>query len=186
MAVRLVVHALLARCRDDAEVLVFEDHLVDVRIALGDGDHQNGKGLVLFLYINFSIRDRDIRGYIAMLMDLPALAAMRSLIADFIKRYLPPEPAAAFDATNSMNELGQLAGPLFASIENSGVPVAVTDPRLPDTPFVFVNAASSRLTGHALSDIGGKSWLTLHGSESDRKSLDRLETAMVEGGQIQP
>jgi chemotaxis protein CheC len=44
--------------------------------------------LVLFLYINFSIRDRDIRGYIAMLMDLPSLAALKLLIEDFIARVM--------------------------------------------------------------------------------------------------
>jgi len=43
-------------------------------------------GVVLFLYINFAINDRDIRGYIAMLMDLPSLQALRTLIADFIER----------------------------------------------------------------------------------------------------
>jgi chemotaxis protein CheC len=43
-------------------------------------------GVVLFLYINFAINDRDIRGYIAMLMDLPSLQALRGLIADFIER----------------------------------------------------------------------------------------------------
>jgi len=43
-------------------------------------------GLVLFLYINFSVRDRNIRGYIAMLMDLPSLATLKVLIADFIAR----------------------------------------------------------------------------------------------------
>ncbi len=42
--------------------------------------------LVLFLYINFSVRDRNIRGYIAMLMDLPSMAALKTLIADFIDR----------------------------------------------------------------------------------------------------
>ncbi|MBI1684978.1 chemotaxis protein CheX [Caulobacter hibisci] len=47
--------------------------------------HADG-GVVLFLYINFAINDRDIRGYIAMLMDLPSLQALRSLIADFIER----------------------------------------------------------------------------------------------------
>ena len=30
--------------------------------------------LVLFLYINFSLLDREIRGYIALIMDLPSLA----------------------------------------------------------------------------------------------------------------
>ncbi len=45
-----------------------------------------GDGVVLFLYINFAINDRDIRGYIAMLMDLPSLQALKTLIADFIER----------------------------------------------------------------------------------------------------
>jgi chemotaxis protein CheC len=42
--------------------------------------------VVLFLYINFAINDRDIRGYIAMLMDLPSLQALKELISDFIER----------------------------------------------------------------------------------------------------
>jgi chemotaxis protein CheC len=42
--------------------------------------------VVLFLYINFAINDRDIRGYIAMLMDLPSLQALKALIAGFIER----------------------------------------------------------------------------------------------------
>jgi chemotaxis protein CheC len=41
-------------------------------------------GLVLFLYINFSILDLDIRGYIAMLMDLPSLEKLKVLLAEFI------------------------------------------------------------------------------------------------------
>jgi chemotaxis protein CheC len=42
--------------------------------------------VVLFLYINFAINDRNIRGYIAMLMDIPSLEALRGLIGDFIVR----------------------------------------------------------------------------------------------------
>ncbi len=42
--------------------------------------------LVLFLYINFSVQDRNIRGYIAMLMDLPSMTALKILIAEFIDR----------------------------------------------------------------------------------------------------
>jgi chemotaxis protein CheC len=48
-------------------------------------------GLVLFLYINFSVKTRDIRGYIAMVMDLPSLAALKVLIDDFIKRVIGTE-----------------------------------------------------------------------------------------------
>lgn len=43
-------------------------------------------GVVLFLYINFAVSDRNIRGYIAMLMDLPSLDTLKMLIRDFIER----------------------------------------------------------------------------------------------------
>lgn len=52
---------------------------------LGDG---SAEGVVLFLYINFAISDRDIRGYIAMLMDLPSLGALKGLIGEFIDRVM--------------------------------------------------------------------------------------------------
>lgn len=44
--------------------------------------------LVLFLYINFAVRERDIRGYIAMLMDLPSLESLKVLIDGFVERAL--------------------------------------------------------------------------------------------------
>jgi len=47
---------------------------------------------VLFLYINFSVRDRDIRGYIAMIMDLPSLDILKQLIAAFIERVTQDVP----------------------------------------------------------------------------------------------
>jgi chemotaxis protein CheC len=43
-------------------------------------------GLVLFLYIDFAVRKRDIRGYIAMLMDLPSLQTLKELLGEFIER----------------------------------------------------------------------------------------------------
>jgi len=42
--------------------------------------------IVMFLYINFAIRQRDIRGYIAMLMDMPSMAALRVLLDEYIER----------------------------------------------------------------------------------------------------
>jgi chemotaxis protein CheC len=41
---------------------------------------------VLFIYINFAVRRRDIDGYIAMLMDLPSLEALQVLLRAYIKR----------------------------------------------------------------------------------------------------
>lgn len=42
--------------------------------------------VVLFLYIDFRVNARDIRGYIAMLMDLPSLTSLRKLLAEFIRQ----------------------------------------------------------------------------------------------------
>ena len=51
----------------------------------------SSEGLVLFLYINFSVRDRSIRGYIAMVMDMPSLGALKLLVGDFIERVMDDE-----------------------------------------------------------------------------------------------
>jgi chemotaxis protein CheC len=56
---------------------------------------QSSDGLVLFLYINFSVRNRDIRGYIAMLLDLPSLETLKQLIAEFIERVIGTEGEVA-------------------------------------------------------------------------------------------
>ncbi|HEX3989931.1 MAG TPA: chemotaxis protein CheX [Acetobacteraceae bacterium] len=42
--------------------------------------------LVLVLYINFTMNHRDITGYIAMLMDLPALRELQTLLRDLVLR----------------------------------------------------------------------------------------------------
>lgn len=50
------------------------------------------EGFVLFLYINFSVRDHDIRGYIAMIMDLPSLEVLKTLVTAFIERVTQEAP----------------------------------------------------------------------------------------------
>lgn len=48
---------------------------------------QNAKDArVLFLYINFSIHHRDLRGYIAMTMDMPSLQSLKELLGEFIEQ----------------------------------------------------------------------------------------------------
>lgn len=42
--------------------------------------------VVMFLYINFAMKKRDIQGYIVMLMDMPSLTALKGLLAEFIQR----------------------------------------------------------------------------------------------------
>jgi chemotaxis protein CheC len=55
---------------------------------------QQDKDAVLFLYIDFNVMDRDIRGYITMLMDLPALETLKSLIRGYIERTTGERPAS--------------------------------------------------------------------------------------------
>ena len=52
------------------------DALFDVRAGSGE--------LVLFLYIDFTIKNRDVRGFIALLMDLPSISALKHIVRDFI------------------------------------------------------------------------------------------------------
>jgi chemotaxis protein CheC len=42
--------------------------------------------IVMFIYINFALRHRDIAGYIAMLLDMPSIAALKTLLNDYIGR----------------------------------------------------------------------------------------------------
>lgn len=49
-------------------------------------DEAEEDGLVLFLYIDFAVRKRDIRGYIAMIMDIPSLEKLKELLDEFIAR----------------------------------------------------------------------------------------------------
>ncbi len=54
--------------------------LFETRTSDPDGD------LVLFLYIDFTIKSRDMRGFIALLMDLPSIKALKEIVGDFIER----------------------------------------------------------------------------------------------------
>ena len=42
--------------------------------------------VVMFLYIDFAVRQRDIKGYVALLLDMPSLEALRGLLQEFIAR----------------------------------------------------------------------------------------------------
>jgi chemotaxis protein CheC len=51
---------------------------------------------VLFIYINFVVRERDIKGYIAMLLDLPSMLTLKGMLGEFIERVgedkIAPQP----------------------------------------------------------------------------------------------
>jgi chemotaxis protein CheC len=43
------------------------------------------ESLVVFLHIKFDISQQHVQGYVALMMDVPSIAALRSLIAAFVK-----------------------------------------------------------------------------------------------------
>jgi chemotaxis protein CheC len=49
------------------------------------------QNLVLFLHIKFEISTKEIRGYVALLMDIPSVDELRLLIADFIASATKPK-----------------------------------------------------------------------------------------------
>ncbi|CAO3430772.1 chemotaxis protein CheC [Azospirillum doebereinerae] len=59
----------------------------------------NSDDLVLFLYIDFSIRSRSIRGYIALLMGVSSLESLKQLIHGFIEGIASPTPSAEIPST---------------------------------------------------------------------------------------
>lgn len=50
---------------------------------------------VLFLYIDFKIKRRDVHGFIALLMDLPSIAALKAIVNDFIHAIEDQSPGHA-------------------------------------------------------------------------------------------
>jgi chemotaxis protein CheC len=42
--------------------------------------------VVVFVSIHFSLKGREISGYVAMVMDLQSLSSLKQLVADYIKR----------------------------------------------------------------------------------------------------
>ena len=49
---------------------------------------------VLFIYINFVVKQRDIQGFLAMILDLPSLVTLRNLLDAYIERSTGQSPAA--------------------------------------------------------------------------------------------
>ena len=53
-------------------------------------DHMTSSpdGVVLFLYINFLVDQLNVRGYIALMMDMPSLRTLKEVIGNFVDRAL--------------------------------------------------------------------------------------------------
>ena len=94
------------------------------------------------------------------------------------------DAARAEAAARSTRELECVAGPLFATIRQSGMAIAVTDPRLPDNPIVFANAAFLRLTGYALEEVMGRNCRFLQDGKADPDALAAIREALSLGREV--
>ena len=49
---------------------------------------------VLFIYINFTVKQRDIQGFLAMILDLPSLVMLQKLLDAYIERSTGQSPVS--------------------------------------------------------------------------------------------
>ena len=63
----------------------------------GDGTdffrNSSAEERVLFIYINFAVKQRDIQGFLAMILDLPSLVMLQKLLDAYIERSTGQSPA---------------------------------------------------------------------------------------------
>ncbi|MGA2057804.1 MAG: chemotaxis protein CheX [Bradyrhizobium sp.] len=57
------------------------------------GSDTSAEQFVLFLYIDFNIKKRDVRGFIALLMDLPSIAALKEIVNDYVNSIQKQSPS---------------------------------------------------------------------------------------------
>jgi chemotaxis protein CheC len=57
------------------------------------GSGVSGEQFVLFLYIDFNIKKRNVRGFIALIMDLPSIAALREIVNDYVNNVQRQSPS---------------------------------------------------------------------------------------------
>jgi len=48
---------------------------------------------VLFLYIDFNIKKHNVRGFIALIMDLPSIAALKEIVNDYVNNIQRQSPS---------------------------------------------------------------------------------------------
>jgi len=62
----------------------------------------------------------------------------------------------------------------YATTRMSRMPMALSDPNLPDTPIVFCNLAFCEATGFSEAEIIGRNRRFLTGPDTDRAAIERL------------
>ena len=93
--------------------------------------------------------------------------------------------AAAGPAQAGLLHLGRGADPFAAAVRATHMPIAISDPRLPDNPIVFVNDSFCRLSGYASEEVIGRNCRFLQGPATDPAAVARIRTAVQAGNGIE-
>lgn len=75
-----------------------------------------------------------------------------------------------------------LAGPLFDALAASGTAITVTDPRRPDDPIIYVNAAFEALSGYPAGELIGRNGRMLHAPATSLDALAPVTAALNDTG----
>ncbi len=77
------------------------------------------------------------------------------------------------------------AGPFVAMVNATRTPMVVTNPRLPDNPIVYANAAFIAMSGYDENETVGRNCRFLQGEATDPATVDRLRTAISANEEIE-
>jgi PAS domain S-box-containing protein len=77
-----------------------------------------------------------------------------------------------------LTRAGNGPDPFSSAVRSTRMPMLITDPRMPDNPIVFANAAFAKLTGYYRGDVLGQNCRFLQGPDTDRGEVARLRAAI--------
>ncbi|WP_373354248.1 PAS domain-containing protein [Pseudoroseicyclus sp. CXY001] len=69
----------------------------------------------------------------------------------------------------------------MALLDHSNISLLVTDPRLPDNPIVYVNAAFETVTGYTRDEVLGRNCRFMQGPMTDPEDIELLRRAIADG-----
>ena len=99
----------------------------------------------------------------------------------------PPDPPALTNAEGRAPPPPRISTPglegrddiFFAAVETTRMPMVVTDPRLPDNPIIFANAAFIQMTGYDEHEIVRHNCRFLQGAHTDTDAVAKVRNAVL-------
>ncbi len=96
------------------------------------------------------------------------------------RQFGAPQPASTVAALERFAATLSPSDPFVVGVSDASLPIAISDPTLPDNPIVYVNAAFETMTGYAAAEIVGRNCRFLQGPNTNNDDIARLRTALAE------